>query len=77
MVKNPVYECPVYESIQPRFDTLVTDAQQAVSSSTTAAGCPHSYRDPVSTQNQSDTPLPNEITGEVYTSDKGPCFRSK
>lgn len=70
MVKNPVYECPVYESIQPTLDTLVLDAQQAMSSS------------PVTPTNGalssgSDTMLPNMIVSQVCTQDQGQCLQSK
>ena len=69
MVKNPVYECPVYESIQPTLDTLVLDAQQAMLSSSVTTNGPLS--------SGSDTTLPNMIVSQVCTQDQGQCLQSK
>ena len=37
MIHNPIYDGPVYESVQPHFDTLTAATQQALASSTTSA----------------------------------------
>ena len=74
MVKNPVYECPVYESIQPRFDTLVLDAQQVEPSSPVAANS-RSHCGALS--GGSDTMLPKVIVSQVCTQDQEPCLQSE